>query len=308
MDATVLASVPAPHDDDRSRLGHFRVTACVFGESCAGARQETLLGAVSRTVVPVRLGSVGRVDACRVGVWGVDRPHGDAVGRIEPRLSPNADLASLLKCIFPGQSGVRWRAGLYAGFCTGLAPGGGHPSRPAVARRLQRPTRGTCGRAARPSAWPCSGWGLPSRPGRPGRWCALTAPFHPCLCRPGAAIGGLFSVALSCGSPRLGVTQHPALWSPDVPRTGHHIRGPVRGRPADSPPKVNDRPGGTLPPRGRKSSDGLVGELGVGGAEAVVQEGAHGAAVADDDDRGEDEVHDADEDARLVVDRGGERA
>ena len=34
-----------------------------------------------------------------------------------------------------------------------------------------------------------------------------------------SAIGGLFSVALSCGSPRLGVTQHPALWSPDVPRT-----------------------------------------------------------------------------------------
>jgi len=29
------------------------------------------------------------------------------------------------------------------------------------------------------SAWPCSRWGLPSRPGRPGRWCALTAPFHP---------------------------------------------------------------------------------------------------------------------------------
>ncbi len=26
---------------------------------------------------------------------------------------------------------------------------------------------------------PCSGWGLPSRPGHPGRWCALTAPFHP---------------------------------------------------------------------------------------------------------------------------------
>ena len=29
---------------------------------------------------------------------------------------------------------------------------------------------------------PCSGWGLPSRPGHPGRWCALTAPFHPHLC------------------------------------------------------------------------------------------------------------------------------
>ncbi|GIU89853.1 MAG: hypothetical protein KatS3mg010_0952 [Acidimicrobiia bacterium] len=40
-----------------------------------------------------------------------------------------------------------------------------------------------------------------------------------CAGRP--AIGGLLSVALSCGSPRLGVTQHPALWSPDVPRPGH---------------------------------------------------------------------------------------
>src|SRR6185436_17481520 len=52
--------------------------------------------------------------------------------------------------------------------------------------------------------------------------CALTAPLHPYLCAPAnrCAIGGLFSVALSCGSPRLGVTQHLALWSPDVPRTG----------------------------------------------------------------------------------------
>jgi hypothetical protein len=32
------------------------------------------------------------------------------------------------------------------------------------------------------------------------------------------AIGGLFSVALSVGLPRLGVTQHRALWSPDFPR------------------------------------------------------------------------------------------
>ncbi len=32
------------------------------------------------------------------------------------------------------------------------------------------------------------------------------------------SIGGLFSVALSCGSPRLAVSQHPALRSPDLPR------------------------------------------------------------------------------------------
>ena len=33
------------------------------------------------------------------------------------------------------------------------------------------------------------------------------------------ARGGLLSVALSCSSPRLGVTQHPALRSPDFPLT-----------------------------------------------------------------------------------------
>ena len=37
---------------------------------------------------------------------------------------------------------------------------------------------------------PCSGWGLPSRPSHPGRWCALTAPFHPCLCGLSPTIGG----------------------------------------------------------------------------------------------------------------------
>src|SRR5687767_1680609 len=31
-------------------------------------------------------------------------------------------------------------------------------------------------------------------------------------------LGGLFSVALSVGSRRPGVTWHPALWSPDFPR------------------------------------------------------------------------------------------
>ena len=32
--------------------------------------------------------------------------------------------------------------------------------------------------------------------------------------------GGLFSVALSRGSPRVAVGNHPALWSPDFPRRG----------------------------------------------------------------------------------------
>ena len=104
---------------------------------------------------------------------------------------------------------------------------GGHPS--------ARPTWGH--RAGHPShIWPCSGWGLPSRPGHPGRWCALAAPFHPCLCTACRAIGGLFSVALSCGSPRLAVSQHPALWSPDLPQpSAAPKRHPGRGHPADSP-------------------------------------------------------------------------
>jgi hypothetical protein len=41
---------------------------------------------------------------------------------------------------------------------------------------------GSDGRDHPPPARPCSGWGLPSHPGRPGCWCALTAPFHPYLC------------------------------------------------------------------------------------------------------------------------------
>ena len=54
-------------------------------------------------------------------------------------------------------------------------------------------------------------------------WCALTAPFHPYQARCTAVIrsvhgpGGLFSVALSLGSPPLDVIQHPALRSPDFP-------------------------------------------------------------------------------------------
>jgi len=46
------------------------------------------------------------------------------------------------------------------------------------------------------------------------------------------AAGGLFSVALSRGSPRVGVTHHPALWSPDVPRRAPE--GTRRDRPAGS--------------------------------------------------------------------------
>src|SRR5579884_951238 len=164
-----------------------------------------------------------------------------------PRFDVGLDRDSV-SCDTPSQTVVaardeaRWRVGLYAGSCTD--PRGSVAAIP-LGRRLPAGSSGlpgglgavAHGRTGRPPpVWPCSGWGLPSRPGHPGRWCALTAPFHPCLCVSPRhvhvrvttpctracchAIGGLFSVALSCGSPRLGVTQHPALRSPDVPRTG----------------------------------------------------------------------------------------
>ena len=52
------------------------------------------------------------------------------------------------------------------------------------------------------------------------RW-SLTPPFHPYPDRDPRGErypGGLFSVALSRGSPRVGVTHHLALWSPDFPQ------------------------------------------------------------------------------------------
>ena len=65
---------------------------------------------------------------------------------------------------------------------------------------------------------PCSRWGLPSSISRLMDWCAFTAPFHlyNVLRR-----CSLLSVALSIASPLLGVTQHPALRSPDFP----HLNG-----------------------------------------------------------------------------------
>ncbi len=98
---------------------------------------------------------------------------------------------------------------------------GGHPSGPPVARRLVRPTRGSKG--GPPS--PCLALlpvGLAEPPGSPRalvRSYRTVSPLPVHRIRGPGAIGGLLSVALSCGSPRLGVTQHRALWSPDVPRS-----------------------------------------------------------------------------------------
>ena len=45
----------------------------------------------------------------------------------------------------------------------------------------------------------------------------LTEGKYEAACRSSPSHGGLFSVALSLGSPPLDVIQHPALWSPDFP-------------------------------------------------------------------------------------------
>ncbi len=76
----------------------------------------------------------------------------------------------------------------------------------------------------RPS-WSCSRWGLPSRLGRPTRWWSLTPPFHP-YPHPDRSRGRWrsVSVALSRESPRVGVTHHLALRSPDLPRPAGVVR------------------------------------------------------------------------------------
>ncbi len=74
--------------------------------------------------------------------------------------------------------------------------------------------------ASASSVWPCSERGLPSRPCHHGRWWALTPPFQPYRARR-TVRGGLLSVALSRGLPRVGVTHRSSLRSPDVPRRGH---------------------------------------------------------------------------------------
>jgi hypothetical protein len=118
-----------------------------------------------------------------------------------------------------------------------LARGGGHPSGTAVADSLVRSTREH--RAGRPRSLAQGTIGSPLdlAPGGVYRAAAVT-------CGAGGLLhhrftltlasrrqGGLFSVALSRGSPRVGVTDHPALWSPDLP----HRACARRGRPADSP-------------------------------------------------------------------------
>jgi hypothetical protein len=105
----------------------------------------------------------------------------------------------------------------------------GHPSTDAVTDALQRPTR-TLGRAAlkRVLSGLAPGGVYLAFPvtreagGLLHHRFTLTC-FVPLSKRREA--GGLFSVALACGLPRVGVTHHPALRSPDVPRATCVTRG-----------------------------------------------------------------------------------
>jgi hypothetical protein len=107
----------------------------------------------------------------------------------------------------------------------------GHPSGTDVAASL---VRSTCEhRAGGPLALrPRSGWGLPSRPGYPGRWWSLTPPFHP-YPRWGPVC---FLLHLPAGhrGPTLPAT---ALWSPDFPqrRSAAAVRPAQRGRRGSNP-------------------------------------------------------------------------
>jgi hypothetical protein len=118
-----------------------------------------------------------------------------------------------------------------------LARGGGHPSGTAVAGSLMRSTREHRAGHPRSLAQGTAGSPLDLAPGGVYRAAAVTCGAGGLLHRRFTLTprtrtrGGLFSVALSRGSPRVGVTDHPALWSPDLP----HRACARRDRPADSP-------------------------------------------------------------------------
>ena len=96
--------------------------------------------------------------------------------------------------------------------------GDGHLSRTDVAAGLQRSTRGLSEQPRRPLS--------DLAPGEVYRAGPVTRTpgglLHHRFTLTDVAAGGLFSVALSRGLLRVGVTHRPALWSPDVPR---HSRG-----------------------------------------------------------------------------------
>jgi hypothetical protein len=74
------------------------------------------------------------------------------------------------------------------------------------------------------------GFAEPTR--SPGSLVVSCTTVSPLPLRPGGRSGGLLSVALSRGSPRVGVAHHLALWSPDFPRHRTRRCGDAVARPA----------------------------------------------------------------------------
>ncbi len=166
--------------------------------------------------------------ACSALVWPVERPSRTGFRHLEkqarssiPNAAPKGQTGFLVDGLTDTPGSVlpfRYRHG-----------SSGHPSTNAVAGALQRPTR-TLGRAAlkRVLSGLAPGGVYLAFPvtreagGLLHHRFTLTC-FVPLSNRRDP--GGLFSVALACGLPRVGVTHHPALWSPDVPRATCVTRG-----------------------------------------------------------------------------------
>ncbi len=139
----------------------------------------------------------------------------------------------------------------------------GHLSGKRVAAPLKRSTRGPGEQPESTLLFDLAPGGVYLADVSPRLRCALTAPFHPCqqTLQAGPELksfralasrqaGGLLSVALACGFPRLGVTQHPALWCPDFPPRRFIPQG-HDGCGASSCPWSKAFPGGILTPQKR---------------------------------------------------------
>src|ERR1700735_4699226 len=158
--------------------------------------------------------------------------------------------------------------------CLALPRGGGHPSRTAVAGSLVRSTREH--RAGSPQTLAQAPKGpLDLAPGGVYLAAVVTCDAGGLLHHPFTLTsqpkleGGLLSVALSRGSPRVGVTDHPALWSPDLPhravrpgatvRPTHPQTGYCRGAVALTVRGVRRCRSRPMPGSGRRSGAGYWG-------------------------------------------------
>ncbi len=162
----------------------------------------------------------------------------------------------------PGGPGTDTRSAPGAACKPGSVPapgcpdaGEGHSSRPTIAGRLEH---------SHPDTAP---WPRPRRSGGPPSTMSLfelapggacPAAGHPAVARgllphdftlacagPSprggrTAIGGVVSAALSLGSPRVGVTDLPVLWSPDFPPVNGRC-SPATSRPPSAGPRILSR-------------------------------------------------------------------